>query len=76
MVPELQKREIGVDRSDAQRPSTARCYDAAINELKAFRDAANRNREDEDPLNTDERWDGFLQGINGAIGRLLMHNAS
>lgn len=51
-------------------------YAGAITELKAMLNDAKKNRVEVDPQKTDEKWDGFLEGIAGALYRLEMHTTA
>lgn len=51
------------------------CYDEAIKELEKFLSDAKRNRKSDDCLGIDEKWEGYLQGISGAINRLRMNES-
>lgn len=47
-------------------------YENAIKELEKMLDDARRNRTADDPEEKNDKWDGFVQGIEGAIYRLEM----
>lgn len=51
-------------------------YGAALVELKRLLVAAKKNRLDEDPEEINEGWAGYIQGIKGAIYRLVMHTST
>jgi hypothetical protein len=50
-------------------------HDLAIKELKNMLVDANKNRANEDPRKNDKTWQGYIEGVKGAIYRLEMSNS-
>lgn len=51
-------------------------YDAALKELRNLLTDCIKNREEADPELKDEKWKGYIQGVEMAIYRLEMNNVS
>lgn len=49
-------------------------HEEAISELKKMLLDAKKNRLAEDPAENNEKWAGYIQGIESAIYRLQMKN--
>lgn len=65
-----------VDAADLSNSAAMPCYDAALAELRKLLADCIKNRDEADPELEDEKWKGFIQGVEMAIYRLEMHNAS
>ena len=70
---ENQKCKFSTEGSKSPQPAG---YDAALKELRNLLTDCIQNREEADPELKDEKWKGYIQGVEMAIYRLEMNNVS